>query len=45
MALTLDKISFKNEIDYKSLLDIIYPVGSIYISIEDTSPADFLGGK
>jgi hypothetical protein len=28
----------------KSLLDLIYPVGSIYMSVSDVSPASFFGG-
>lgn len=28
----------------KTLLDSVYPVGSVYMSIENTSPASFLGG-
>ena len=28
----------------KTLLNLIYPVGSIYMSVSDTSPATFLGG-
>lgn len=27
------------------LLDAVYPVGSIYITTDDTSPASFLGGE
>ena len=27
-----------------ALLDLIYPIGSIYMSVRDTNPADFLGG-
>lgn len=27
------------------LLDTVYPVGSIYITTDDTSPASFLGGE
>lgn len=27
-----------------ALLDLIYPVGSIYMSVKDVSPEDFLGG-
>lgn len=27
-----------------ALLDTIYPVGSIYMSVNSTSPADFIGG-
>lgn len=30
--------------NYVNLLDIIYPVGSIYHSMDATSPADFIGG-
>lgn len=29
----------------KSLLDIFYPVGSIYLSVNSTNPATFLGGN
>lgn len=39
--------SFTNDSGYitsSSLLSLIYPVGSIYISIVDTSPASFIGG-
>ena len=27
-----------------ALLELIYPIGSIYMSVKDTNPADFLGG-
>ena len=27
-----------------ALLELIYPIGSIYMSVNDTNPADFLGG-
>lgn len=30
--------------NFVNLLDIIYPVGSIYQSMDATSPADFIGG-
>lgn len=30
--------------NFVNLLDIIYPVGSIYQSMSTTSPADFIGG-
>ena len=29
---------------WKSLLDIIYPVGSIYFSVSSTSPSSIIGG-
>lgn len=30
--------------NFVNLLDIVYPVGSIYQSMNTTSPADFIGG-
>lgn len=43
-----DTESRQNNNTYKSikdiLLDSVYPVGSIYISVSDVSPAKFLGG-
>ena len=30
--------------NFVNLLDIVYPVGSIYQSMNATSPADFIGG-
>ena len=30
--------------NFVNLLDIVYPVGSIYQSMNETSPADFIGG-
>lgn len=30
--------------NYVNLLDIVYPVGSIYHSMDATSPVDFIGG-
>ena len=30
--------------NYVNLLDIVYPVGSIYISVNNISPADSVGG-
>ena len=32
------------DIAVKDLIDIIYPVGSIYMSVNNVSPATFLGG-
>lgn len=29
---------------FKSLLDLFYPIGTMYISAENKSPASFLGG-
>lgn len=30
--------------NFVNLLDIIYPIGSIYIATDDASPADIVGG-
>lgn len=32
------------EVDGKSIVDIVYPVGSIYMSVNSTSPATLFGG-
>lgn len=32
-------------INGKSLIDVIYPVGSIYMSVNNVSPANFIGGS
>lgn len=37
-------INFKAGNSYESLLDIIYPVNSIYLSVSSTSPANLFGG-
>lgn len=42
--LTLDKIKYNNTVSYNTLLDLIYPVNSIYLSIDSTSPATKFGG-
>lgn len=42
-ATNADKINAKNGI-YKPLIDAVYPVGSIYLSVNNTSPEEFLGG-
>lgn len=33
-----------SSISREELLDLVYPVGSVYISFNNTSPKDFLGG-
>ena len=33
-----------NSISREELLDLVYPVGSVYISFNNTSPENFLGG-
>lgn len=38
----LDKL--ENALKPESMIDIIYPVGSIYMNINDISPATFIGG-
>lgn len=42
--LTLEQISYKDITNYKNLLDLVYPIGALYISFEPTSPADLFGG-
>lgn len=37
-------LKFLSNVGGKSLLDLIYPVGSIYMSAVNTSPASFAGG-
>lgn len=37
-------IKVKDLTNFKSLLDIFYPVGSVYISTVNTNPGSFLGG-
>lgn len=32
------------KIQFSNVLNMIYPVGSIYLSVNDTSPADLFGG-
>ena len=33
-----------SEIDWSTVIDKIYPVGAIYMSVNSTSPATFIGG-
>lgn len=45
MAITLSNLNFKgSDNSWASLLDLVYPVGSLYISREPTSPAALFGG-
>lgn len=37
-------IYYKNGSSWTSLLSIVYPVGSIYLTINNTSPANLVGG-
>ena len=34
----------QNPIAKSELLDLIYPIGSVYINVQNVSPEDFLGG-
>lgn len=42
--LTLEQINYKNIANYKNLLDLVYPIGALYISFEPASPANLFGG-
>lgn len=43
--LTSEHIKYKGNTSYFSLLDILYPVGSIFITVGNTNPASHLGGS
>lgn len=45
MAVTLGSIYIKDSADWNTYLDLIYPVGSIYITTSSTSPASSIGGS
>ena len=40
-----DVCDIKSRTDMANLLDKIYPIGSIYMSMVDVSPQDFIGGN
>jgi len=42
--LVADEAVTSPKVDWSSLIDKIYPVGSIYMSVNSTSPATFIGG-
>ena len=42
--MTLSKVSLKDSSSWYTLLNLIYPVGSIYISYTSTSPGTRFGG-
>lgn len=44
MTISLDKVSIKDGDNYVSLVDLVYPVGSIYIAWNNVSPAGTFGG-
>lgn len=44
MAMTLAKVSLKDSSTWYTLLNLIYPIGSIYISYTSTSPGSRFGG-
>lgn len=45
MALSLSSISVKDDSNsWNNLLDLIYPIGALYISREPTSPSELFGG-
>lgn len=41
----LANISIKDDQNWNTYLDLIYPIGSIYISYNSTSPANLFGGS
>ena len=45
MATTLANISIKDSSSWNTLLNLIYPVGSLYFSYTSTSPASRFGGS
>lgn len=45
MATTLSNISIKDDSEWNTLLDLVYPVGSFYLSSQSTSPAEIMGGS
>lgn len=45
MATTLANISIKDNSSWNTYLNLIYPVGSVYISYTSTSPATRFGGS
>lgn len=44
MAMTLATVSFKDSSSWYTLLNLIYPIGSLYFSYTSTSPATRFGG-
>lgn len=40
-----DKINYKINDTFTSLLDLIYPIGSLYMTINNTSPSQLFGGQ
>lgn len=44
MALNAKSIKFNNNTSYTALLDIVWPIGSTYLTTSDISPSETLGG-
>lgn len=44
MATNLANISIKDSTSWNTYLDLIYPVGAVYISFSNASPASLFGG-
>lgn len=40
----VSSINIKDSGNYKNLLDLFFPIGSIYLTTSETSPASYLGG-
>lgn len=44
MALSLDDIRYSDNIDFHSLLELVYPVGRVIHSKQEINPAETYGG-
>ena len=44
ISLLFGDYMIQNPIAKSELLDLIYPIGSVYINVQNVSPEDFLGG-
>lgn len=42
--MTVSAINIKENGEYKNLLDLFFPIGSVYLTISSTSPSAYLGG-
>lgn len=40
----IKKSATNNDVGWKSMLDLVYPIGAIYMSVNKTNPSTFFGG-